>query len=57
MAATKCVALPLGYSAEMRVVVTDRALVHMARYRQLSWYFKEAGGQLFGNASSSEVVV
>jgi len=41
----------------MRVVVTDRALVHMARYRQLSWYSKETGGQLFGNASPSEVVV
>ncbi|MPS34675.1 MAG: hypothetical protein E2593_05145 [Stenotrophomonas sp.] len=40
-----------------RVVITDRALDHMARYRQLSWYSREAGGQLFGTVSSSEVVV
>lgn len=40
-----------------RVVITDLALDHMARYRQLSWYSTEAGGQLFGTVSSSEVVV
>lgn len=40
-----------------RVVITDRALEHMARYRQLSWYSREAGGQVFGTVSSSEVVV
>jgi integrative and conjugative element protein (TIGR02256 family) len=40
-----------------RVVIADRALDHMARYRQLSRYSKEAGGQLFGTVSSSEVVV
>lgn len=39
------------------VVITDHALDHMARYRQLSWYSREAGGQLFGTVSSSEVVV
>lgn len=40
-----------------RVVITERALKHMARYRQLSWCSREAGGQLFGTVSSSEVVV
>jgi integrative and conjugative element protein (TIGR02256 family) len=40
-----------------RVVITERALVHMGRYRQLSWHSREAGGQLFGTVSSSEVVV
>jgi len=40
-----------------RVVIMNRALEHMARYRQLSWYSREAGGQLFGTVSSSEVVV
>lgn len=40
-----------------RVVITDRALGHMARHRQLSWYSREAGGQLFGVVNSSEVVV
>lgn len=40
-----------------RVVITDHALGRMARYRQLSWYSREAGGQLFGTVSSSEVVV
>lgn len=40
-----------------RVVIRDRALDDMARYRQLSWYSREAGGQLFGTVSSNEVVV
>lgn len=40
-----------------RIVIMDRALKSMARYRQLSWYSREAGGQLFGTVSSSEVVV
>ena len=29
----------------------------MAKHRQLSWYSREAGGQLFGSISASEVVV
>ncbi|WP_353961343.1 Mov34/MPN/PAD-1 family protein [Xanthomonas euroxanthea] len=29
----------------------------MARHRQLSWYSREAGGQLFGSIHASEVVV
>jgi integrative and conjugative element protein (TIGR02256 family) len=40
-----------------RVVITDRALEHLAGYRQLSWYSREAGGQVFGSVSSSEVIV
>lgn len=40
-----------------RVVIAERALEHMASYRQLSWYATEAGGQLFGSVSSSEVAV
>lgn len=40
-----------------RVVIVERALEHMARYRQMSWYSREAGGQLFGTVTADKVVV
>lgn len=40
-----------------RVVIAESAMEHMVRYRQLSWYSREAGGQLFGTVGSSEVCV
>ena len=39
------------------IVIEEGVLGHMARHRQLSWYSREAGGQLFGSINEGEVVV
>lgn len=43
--------------SSQRVLIKEGVIEHMASYRQLSWYAREAGGQLFGTVSSSEVVI
>lgn len=40
-----------------RIVVEPAALKHMARYRQARWFATEAGGQLFGTVSETEVII
>ena len=40
-----------------RIVVKPAALAHMAERRQIRWFAREAGGQLFGTLSQSEVVI
>jgi integrative and conjugative element protein (TIGR02256 family) len=40
-----------------RIVITPQVVDHLATHRQLSWYSREAGGQLFGSISASEVLV
>lgn len=39
------------------IVIAQQVVDHMAKHRQLSWYSREAGGQLFGSINASEVVV
>ena len=43
--------------SSQRIVIEKGVLDHMARRRQLSWYSREAGGQLFGSINSKEVVI
>ncbi|MFA4501173.1 Mov34/MPN/PAD-1 family protein [Xanthomonas perforans] len=43
--------------SSQRILIEEGVLGHMARHRQLSWYSREAGGQLFGSINASEVVV
>lgn len=43
--------------SSQRIVVAVQVMDHMARYRQLSWHSREAGGQLFGSITTSEVLV
>ena len=43
--------------SSQRIVIEKSVLDHMARHRQLSWYSREAGGQLFGSINASEVVI
>lgn len=43
--------------SSQRILFKERVIEHMARYRQLSWYSREAGGQLFGSFTSNEVLV
>lgn len=43
--------------SSQRIVISKDVLDHMARRRQLSWYAREAGGQLFGSINANEVVV
>ena len=43
--------------SSQRIVIEEGMLGHMARHRQLSWYSREAGGQLFGSINEGEVVV
>lgn len=40
-----------------RILIDGAVLDHIARHRQLSWYAREAGGQLFGSIAAGEVVV
>jgi len=40
-----------------RIVIAPRVIDHTAKHRQLSFFSREAGGQLFGHLGSSEVVV
>jgi integrative and conjugative element protein (TIGR02256 family) len=40
-----------------RIVVEPAALKHMARHRQVRWFATEAGGQLFGTVSETEVII
>lgn len=39
------------------IVIEHSVLDHMAKHRQLAWYSREAGGQLFGTIGANEVVV
>lgn len=43
--------------SSQRVVIARQVIDHIAKHRQLSWYSREAGGQLFGLVEASEVVV
>lgn len=43
--------------SSQRIVIEKDVLDRMARYQQLSWYSREAGGQLFGSINASEVLV
>ncbi|NHF68073.1 Mov34/MPN/PAD-1 family protein [Xanthomonas hortorum] len=43
--------------SSQRVVIEKGVLGHIARHRQLSWYSREAGGQIFGTIGASEVVI
>lgn len=43
--------------SSQRIVITPQVVDHMATHRQLAWFAREAGGQLFGSISASEVVV
>lgn len=43
--------------SSQRIVIEKEVLDHMARRRQLSWYSREAGGQLFGSVNAREVVI
>ncbi len=43
--------------SSQRVVIAPQVINHMAKHRQLSWYSREAGGQLFGLIEASEVVI
>jgi integrative and conjugative element protein (TIGR02256 family) len=47
---------PIGKSAD-RVVITPAVLQHFALHRQIRWYQKEAGGQLFAEFKGHDVVV
>ncbi|MBN6150166.1 Mov34/MPN/PAD-1 family protein [Xanthomonas sp. AmX2] len=40
-----------------RVVIAQEVLDHTARFRQLNWSAREAGGQLFGSIVDGEVVI
>lgn len=43
--------------SSQRIVIKPNVIAHMARHRQLSWFSREAGGQLFGSIDASEVIV
>ena len=43
--------------SSQRILFKESVIEHMARHRQLSWYSREAGGQLFGSFTSNEVLV
>ncbi|QND80534.1 Mov34/MPN/PAD-1 family protein [Pseudoxanthomonas mexicana] len=43
--------------SSQRIVIKPNVIAHMARHRQLSWFSREAGGQLFGAIRSDEVVI
>lgn len=43
--------------SSQRILLEESVLDHMARHRQLSWYSREAGGQLFGLITPSDVVI
>ncbi|TXI86116.1 MAG: hypothetical protein E6Q40_06780 [Cupriavidus sp.] len=39
------------------IVIKPNVIAHMARHRQLSWFSREAGGQLFGAIGTDEIVI
>ena len=43
--------------SKQRIVLTDGALAHIGRHKQMSWWAREAGGQLFGRMTEDEVIV
>lgn len=44
-------------NCSQRIVVEPEALAHMAKHRQVKWFAREAGGQLFGTVSDTEVKI
>lgn len=48
--------LPIGHSGQT-LVFHDDVVEHLLRHRQLSWWDKEAGGQLFARFEGPDIVV
>lgn len=40
-----------------RIVIYPEALEHMSHHRQLRWWMREGGGQLFGHVNDQEVQI
>jgi len=47
---------PVGLSGQV-LILSDRVLAHFAANRQLRWFQREAGGQLFARFTESEIIV
>lgn len=44
-------------ASAQRIVLTGGVLAYIARHKQLSWWAREAGGQLFGTMTGDEVII
>jgi len=44
-------------ASTQRIILTEGALAHIALHKQLSWWGREAGGQLFGTMTGDEVII
>jgi integrative and conjugative element protein (TIGR02256 family) len=47
---------PIGVSGQ-RLLFTAPALEHLRRYRQLRWWSREAGGQLFARFAMPDIII
>lgn len=47
---------PIGTSGQV-LILSDPVVEHLRRYRQLRWYQREAGGQLFARFDGGRIVV
>ena len=47
---------PIGTSGQV-LIFTDPVVAHLRRHRQLRWYQREAGGQLFARFDEGRIVV
>ena len=43
--------------SSQHIVIEEGVLVYIAQYRQLSWYSREAGGQIFGAIDAKKAVI
>lgn len=50
------IAYPVGRSGQ-NLVLSHKVLSHFSRWRQLRWYQREAGGQLFARIGSGQILV
>lgn len=46
----------IGHSGQ-KLVLTEAVLVHLSCHRQMRWYQREAGGQLFARLGNKRIVV
>ena len=50
------IAYPIGTSGQV-LVLADRVLKHVSKFRQRRWYQRETGGQLFARFGGSQIVI
>lgn len=50
------IAYPIGSSKQI-LVFSDAVIAHFRRYRQLRWWHREAGGQLFARFDGPQVLI